>query len=133
MPRKAELAKASFDAFSDGRVDDYVNSFTEDTVWEVSAFLTGKDSYKGHEGVREFVDDVTKLSEEHGENFQITLTEFTELEDGRVMALGASKIVRERDPLQFESGCIYTFKGDKISKLEAFTSRDETRKAAGLD
>jgi ketosteroid isomerase-like protein len=129
-----ELARGSFDAFKRGDMDAYIDYFSEDVEWRVSAFLTGKDAYHGHDGIREFIADVTKLQEEHDEVFLPDYTEFVEVDENRVVALGDAEIKRQRDPLEFEVGLLYTFNDEgKISVLEGFTDRDEVRKAAGLD
>lgn len=134
MNGNVELAKRSFDAFKRGDADAYVDSFAEDVEWDVSAFLTGRQKYEGRQGVREFLAEVERLAEEQGERFTIDLTEFEELPDGRVVALGAARIDRAADPLEFEASTIYTFgEDDLITRLDSFTSHAEARKAAGLD
>jgi ketosteroid isomerase-like protein len=99
----------------------------------MSAFLTGRQQYKGREGVREFLAEVERLTEEQGERFTIELNEFEELPDGRVAAFGSARIDRTTDPLEFEAGTIYTFDDGEITHLESYTSHEETRKAAGLE
>ena len=130
MATNVELARKSFAAFAEGDVEAYVQSFSEDAEWRVSAFLTGKDRYLGHEGVREFVADVQRLESDHGERFEMSLTDFSEVGDDRVMGLGQAKIVRDQNPLEFEAGALYRFADGKIVELEAYTSHEETRAAA---
>lgn len=129
-----ELAKGSFDAFKRGDMDAYIDYFSPDVEWKVSAFLTGKDAYHGHDGIREFLADVAKLSDEHDEQFLPDYTEFIEVDESRVVALGQADIKRETDPLQFEVGLLYEFdQNGKIARLEGYTDHDEVRRAAGLD
>jgi ketosteroid isomerase-like protein len=132
MPNKLELAKRSMRAFNDGDTDTYVETFAEDVEWRMSAFVTGKGAYRGREGVREFIGELEALERDHGERFEIELTEFTEVDEQRVMGLGEARIVRSQNPLSFEVGAIYTFAGGLIVALEGMTSHAETRKAAGL-
>jgi ketosteroid isomerase-like protein len=128
-----ELAKRSFEAFLKGDVDAYVNSFAEDVEWDVSAYLTGRQEYSGREGVREFLADVQQLAEEQGERFVIEPTEFIEVPDGRVLALGTARIERPTDPLEFGTSTVYTFGEDGlISRLVSFTSHEEGRREIGL-
>ncbi len=132
MPGNVELAKSSFDAFNRGDADAYVNSFSEDVEWEMSAFVTGRGEYRGREGVREFLTEIERLAEQ-GERFRIDLTEYEELPDGRVVAFGAARIDRASDPLEFDAAAIWTFGDGEIVRLEGFTSHDAARKAAGLE
>ena len=132
MSAHIELARGSYEAFAAGDVDAYIGFFTEDVDWRVSAFLTGKDRYQGHDGIREFLADVVQLEQEHGERFEVHLTEFSEVDEERVIGLGGGRIARHQNPLEFETGCLYRIVGGKISELEAYTSHEETRKAAGL-
>jgi ketosteroid isomerase-like protein len=132
VPSNVELAKSSFDAFNRGDADAYVNSFSEDVEWEMSAFVTGRGDYRGREGVREFLAEIERLAEDQGEHFRMDLTEYEELPDGRVIAFGAARIDRANDPLEFEVAAIWTFSEGKITRLEAYTSHDEARKVAGL-
>jgi ketosteroid isomerase-like protein len=127
-----DLARGSYDAFRRGDADAYVDCFSEDTEWYVSAMLTGKVRYSGHAGIREFLRDVERLGEEHGESFRADLDEFTEIDESRVLGLGMSHIEREENPLDFESGLIYTFADEKIARLDVFTSHQQAREAAGL-
>jgi len=113
-------------------MDAYVDCFSEDTEWYVSAMLTGRVRYSGQAGVREFIRDVEKLGEEHGERFAADITEFSEVAEDRVLGLGVSRIEREQEPLEFDTGVVYTFADGKIVRLDAFTSHDEARQAAGL-
>jgi ketosteroid isomerase-like protein len=132
VPDNVKLAKRSFDAFKRGDVEDYISFFSADAEWRVSAFVTGRDAYRGHAGFREFFEEVARLSEDQGEEFVSNLEEFRDAGDGRVLALGHGAIKRERDPLEFEVGVVYTFDDGKITLLEGFTSHDEALKAAGL-
>ena len=132
MQSNVELAKSSFDAFNRGDADAYVNSFSEDVEWEMSAFVTGRGDYRGREGVREFLAEIERLAEEQGERLKIELAEYVELPDGRVAAFGSARIDRASDPLEFESAAIWTIGDGKIVRLEGFTSHEAARKAAGL-
>lgn len=133
MATNVELARGSYEAFAAGNREAYIDFFSEDAEWRVSAFLTGKNSYRGHSGIREFLADVDRLERDHGERFESTLTEFSAVDDERVIGLGQSRIIRQQNPLEFESGLLYRFVDGKIAELEAYTSHDETRRAAGLE
>ena len=134
MATHTELARVSFDAFKRGDMDAYIDFFSEDVEWRVSAFLTGKDAYRGHDGIREFLADVTELNDAHDEQFVPDYNEFIEVDDDRVIALGQGRIIRKPDPLEFEVGLLYVFDDDgKIAELEGYTAHDEVRQAAGLE
>ena len=132
MADNVKLAKGSFDAFKRGDVEKYISYFSEDVEWRVSAFVTGRDAYRGHDEIREFFAEIASLAEEQGELFVADYDEFREAGEDRVVALGQGEIKRERDPLEFEVGVVYTFADGKITLLEGFTSHDEALKAAGL-
>ena len=132
MADNVKLAKGSFDAFKRGDVENYISYFSEDVEWRVSAFVTGRDAYRGHAEIREFFAEIASLEQEQGEQFVADYDEFREAGEDRVVALGQGGIKRERDPLEFEVGLVYTFADGKITLLEAFTSHDEALKAAGL-
>jgi ketosteroid isomerase-like protein len=127
-----ELAKGSFDAFKCDDADAYIGFFSEDVEWRVSAFLTGKDTYHSHEGIREFLADVSKLDEEQDEKFFPDYDEFQAVDEDRVIALGHARIARDPDPLDFEIGLLYTFADGKITELEAYTDHQQVREAAGI-
>jgi ketosteroid isomerase-like protein len=128
-----ELAKSSFDAFNRGDAETYVNSFSEDVEWEMSAFVTGRGDYSGRQGVREFLAEIERLAEEQDERLKIDLTDFEELPDGRVIAFGVGRIERASDPLEFEAAAVWTIEDGEIVRLEGHTSHEDARKAAGLE
>jgi ketosteroid isomerase-like protein len=132
VPSNVELAKRSFAAFKEGDVDAYVDSFSEDVVWDVSAFLTGRQEYRGRSGVREFLAEVERLAVEQGERFVIEMDSFEEVGDDKVLGLGRARIDRADNPLEFDQGTIYTFRNGEIVRLEARTDHDEAREAAGV-
>jgi ketosteroid isomerase-like protein len=127
-----ESARGSFDAFKRGDVDRYLSYFSEDVEWRVSAFVTGRDAYRGHAEIREFFDEIASLDEDHDEVFSADYDEFLEAGEDKVVALGQGEIKRERDPLKFEVGLVYTFADGKITLLEGFTGHQEALSAAGL-
>lgn len=133
MKSNVELARGSFDAFKRGDFEKYIGYFSEDVEWKVSAFLTGKDAYHGHDGIREFLADVARLDEQQDEQFYPDYDEFREVDEDRVVAFGHAKIDREEDPLDFEVGLLYTFVDGKIVELEGYTSHEQIREAAGID
>ena len=132
MADNVKLAKGSFDAFKRGDIEKYISYFSEDVEWRVSAFVTGRDAYRGHAGIREFFEEIAKLRTEKGEQFVADYDEFREAGEDRVLALGQGEIKREQDPLEFEVGLVYTFADGKITLLEGFTDHDSALKAAGL-
>lgn len=128
-----DAAKGSFDAFRRGDTEAYIAYFAEDVEWKVSAFLTGKEAYHGHAGIREFFADVERLAAQHSEEFVADYDEFIEVDERRVIALGEGQVKRPQDPLRLEVGLLYVFdEQGKIARLEAYSSHEETRRAAGL-
>jgi ketosteroid isomerase-like protein len=128
-----KLAKESFDAFKRGDIEKYIGYFSGDVEWKVSAYLTGKVAYRGHDGIREFFAEVDRLYDTHDEEFFADYDDFQGVGEDRVIALGEGGIKRERDPLDFEVGLVYRFEDGKITALEAYTSHQEARQAAGLE
>ena len=132
MADNVKLAKGSFDAFKRGDIEKYISYFSEDVEWKVSAYLTGKDAYRGHAGIREFFAEVDKLYDNHDEEFFADYDDFQAVGEDKVIALGQGGIKRETDPLDFEVGLVYTFADGKITVLEGYTSHEEARQAVGL-
>jgi ketosteroid isomerase-like protein len=132
MATNLDLARGSYEAYTRGDMDAYIDFFSPGTEWRTSAMLTGKTHYAGHEGIREFIADVARLSDEHSERFVPLINDFSEIDENRVLGLGSGRILREENPIEFETGLIYTFVDGKIAELDVFTSHSEAREAAGL-
>ena len=132
-PTNAELAKRSYKAFADRDADAFVASFAEDVEWDVSAFVTGRSIYSGHQGVREFLADVARIARDQGERFEVELTEFIEADEERVLGLGTGRIHRQADPLEFGAGALWRFADGLAVEFRAYTTHEEARSAAGLD
>jgi len=128
-----EAARSLHDAFMGGDLDALLALLDEDVEWGIGAYLTGRASYRGKDGVREWWEEVRSLSEAGGETLVPTFEREEELPDGRILRLGQVRIIREQGNLESEFGALYTFGEGKITALRVHMSHAEALRAAGLE
>jgi hypothetical protein len=122
-PEAVEAIKAAL-----GRIvhDDFEVIRTDRGIWS---------KFGGHfRGVDEWV------SEYHGETrvwnaFVVVLDSLIELDERRILALVRMECRTATGDVEINqpSGCIFTFEGGKVLRLEEFMTRIEAVEAAGLD
>ena len=64
MASNVEIARSAHRTFVDRDWDGFLSHLSPDVTWHGSAIVTGQQSYEGREGVRQFLDEVDRLSEE---------------------------------------------------------------------
>jgi ketosteroid isomerase-like protein len=88
--------------------------------------------YRGREGMVEFW---TTFIEEPWALLRIDVEELTETPDGRVLALliftGIGRESGDEMTLRYAHLC--TFRGEEMTRIDAFSDWDEARRAAGLE
>ena len=93
------------------------------------AFLDEGAVYRGHEGVREFL----AMVNESFDRLLYEPVEMTDLDDGRVLSLvrvtGRGK--GSGVEVEMDAGHIWTLRGDKALRLEAYADHESARAAAG--
>lgn len=133
MSTKLETANALYDAYMDRDLETMLELLDDDVEWEVGAFITGRPSYRGKQGIREWWGRSERISESNNETVVPTFSRDEELDDGRLLRLGHVKVLRPQDPIESEFGVLYSFRDGKISRLEIHMSHAETLRAAALE
>jgi uncharacterized protein len=126
-----EIVRRLFPAFNRRDLTALLETLHPDVEWvPIMAVLEGR-VYRGHEGVREWIDGL----DEYWEFFEVNAEQFRDLGGDRVLALGrwrargrVSGVGLENEPgtwlLHLEAG--------KVVRLQTFTDRAEGLEAAGL-
>ena len=129
-----ELARRTFEAFNrtyaEG-TDDLYALLDPDIEWiPVTGILEGR-SYHGHEGVRQWIEDMKR----DWEAFEPRPEDFRDLGDDRVLALG-SWHARGRGgnvPLDFpQAAWLARYREGRLVRMQSFTERKKALVAAGL-
>jgi ketosteroid isomerase-like protein len=125
-----EIPRRLIDAYNRRDIPVFMALLHPDVEWiPIMAALEGR-VYRGHDGVRRWLDDLA----EDWEYFEPCLEEFHDLGDrvlifGRWRARGrASGVELENQPATW----LYEIKDGKAVWMRTFTDRDEALEAAGL-
>jgi ketosteroid isomerase-like protein len=129
-----EVARRAFEAFNlafaEG-ADDLYEVLDPDVEWiPVMAVLEGR-TYRGTEEVRRWVADLRQ----DWAAFEVKPEQFRDLGEGRVLALGSWRAQGRRGavPLDFpQAGWLLQIRGERVTRLRAYTNRGEALEAAGL-
>jgi ketosteroid isomerase-like protein len=129
-----EISRRSFKAFSrtftEG-TDDLYALLDPDVEWiPINALLDGT-TYRGHEGVRQWIEDVKR----DWAVFEAKPEDFLDLGDDRVLVLGSWR-ARGRggdELLDFpQAAWLEQVREGRIVRMQTFTERKEALEAAGL-
>jgi ketosteroid isomerase-like protein len=130
-PARRKQLEDGYAAINSGDVDRALGQVARDIEIVTSgAFLDEGAVYRGHEGVREFLEMVN----ESFDGLLYEPLELIELDDGRVLSLvrvtgrGRGSGVE----VEMDAGHVWTLRGDKAVRLEAFADPESARAAAGL-
>jgi ketosteroid isomerase-like protein len=127
-----ETAKASQEAFLARDFEGFLDCFTDDVDWDPGAFLTGSSSYPSKEGLRQWLGELEDMAEK-GERMVAEIVENREVDDGRVVGLGRSRLTREAGDLEWDWAAVYAFRDGKIASMKGFTSHAEGLAEVGLE
>jgi ketosteroid isomerase-like protein len=128
-----ETARLLQEAFMNRDLDAFLSQLDDEIEWEIGAYLTGRASYRGKDGVREWWREVAELSEADHEELVPTFQRDEELPDGRLLRLGHIRIMRPQGMLKSEFGVIYAFREGRVSSVRNFMSHEEALREAGLE
>jgi ketosteroid isomerase-like protein len=125
-----EIVRRVFDAFNRRNIDAFLGALDPDVEWiPIMAALEGR-VYRGHEGTRRWIEDLTA----DWEFFEPRFEEFRDLGD-RVVVFGhwrargrASAVELENQPGTW----LYEVKDGKVVLMRTFTDRAEALEAVGL-
>jgi ketosteroid isomerase-like protein len=111
--------------------DDLYELVDPDVDWEpITARLDGT-TYRGHDGVRQWVEDMKADWDE----FETHVEEVRDLGDDRVLSLGRWQ-ARGRASgvaLDFQKAAwLLTFRGERVVSMKTFTDRNDAYQAAGI-
>ena len=115
-------------AFSDRDADAFVANITEDALMRPSAFITGRDEYRGIEDVRIGFGEVAKILDDTGEDITIEPEGFyiDAADDRLVMSHARLTIIRaDGETYRTEIAYLWTMEGDKVSELAAWLNFEE--------
>jgi ketosteroid isomerase-like protein len=125
-----DLARRAFEAFSTRDVDEVVDIMSGDIEFlPVTANLTtGGTPYRGHDGIRAYVDDVARV----WDDLRVYPSEFRDLGDcvvalGRIHARGGGMIIDR------PTGWVWKMRDGKIVWGRVFATPEEALRAAGID
>ena len=122
-----ENFKRANGAFNRRDVNGVLEAVDPEVVWH-SAWMGSV--YRGHQGVREWIEEVDESLDEIN-------AEFPELRDlgDRLLALGHFRGLGKESRVEIESPVAYLveFKDGKVSRVQTYLDRDEALEAAGLE
>jgi ketosteroid isomerase-like protein len=129
-PENLEIPRRAIEAYGRGDIPGFLELLDEDVEWiPIMATLEGR-VYRGHEGVRQWLDDLAN----YWEYFEPRYEEYRDLGD-RVLVLGSwrargrvSGVVLDDQPGTW----LFEIKDGKVARMQTFTDREEGLEAAGL-
>lgn len=128
MPSNAAIIRSVLDAWAAGDVEAIVAAMAEDCeLFPLRAQLEGT-SYRGHEGVRSFYEDLNA----DWENLRLPYDEVREVGDSvvvfaRLVARGRTSGVDLDVPI----GQLWDLRDGRVVRLRAFTEPEDALRAAG--
>jgi ketosteroid isomerase-like protein len=124
-----DLARKAFEAFAERDMEAALAIMDEDVEFlPVTANLTtGGVPYRGHDGLRRYLDDVARVWDE----LRVYPSEFRDLGDtvvtlGRMYGRGGGMIIDR------PTGWVWRCRNGKIVFVRVYASREEALRAAGL-
>ena len=128
--RRAEIVKATFEAFNKEGAEAVLPYLTDDVTWYSAPGWAGKPVYGGHAGVLELI-------AEWNENFVDYVWEPAvpqELPDGRVLLLNRHK-GRTRDGVTVDAplGSVWEVRAGKVAATRFFFTWEEALAEAGIE
>jgi uncharacterized protein len=128
---RRKLLDEGYAAINGGDVDAALRNLDPEVeVVTSGAFLDRGAVYRGHQGVREFLGMLDDAFDE----FSYEVLELKELDDDRVLALLRVTARGKGSGLEVgrDAAHLWTLRGDKALRLEAFADHASARTAAGL-
>ncbi len=131
-PGNVEIVRRGWEAWAEGDLDTLFELFDPAAEWHTTNLLgwPEDDVYYGHEGIRRFFEEWLAS----WERYEAGVEEYLDAGDGRVLVIcwqrgyGPGSHV----PVQMDFAQICTLKGGLVTRLEAYSDRDEALKVVGL-
>ena len=124
-----EVVRAAFRAMDERKEETLLPHLDPEVDWRPTPFLTGIGSYRGHDGVRQWLADLAEL-EEGGSHVVTEPGEFRDLGDGRVLVLGKGQVVRGLGTLARDLGWIWEIDDGRVVRMRNYLSHEEAEEAA---
>ena len=124
-----EIVRVGFDALNRGEWDEVLELLDPEVEWETTGQFVEGGVYRGHEGVREFLET---LGEEFDE-FHSDAERFAEVGDLVVAEIQTSGIGKQSGArVEVEFTMLIHLAGGRITRLRNFMDRAQALEAAGL-
>jgi ketosteroid isomerase-like protein len=124
-----EIVRRLFDAFNRRDIPAFLGTLDPDVEWiPIMAALEGR-AYRGHEGVRRWIEDLAN----DWEYFEPRLEEFRDL-DNRVLIFGHWRARGRASGVELDEPAtwLYEIKDRKVVSMRTFTDRAEALRVAWL-
>jgi ketosteroid isomerase-like protein len=125
---KIEAAEAVMAALADRDAELMVAQMTEDIVLRPSAYITGTGEYRGHAEIRRGMADLKRQLAENRERLRVRPNAYylDDQQPDKVLTLARVTIVRSGgDEFGTDIAYLWTFRGDKIARLDAWLDHAE--------
>ena len=124
-----EIVRAAFGAFSQDDWDALVAFLDPEIAWVTTGQFVGGQRYRGHAGVRDFLDALTgEFDEFRAEPENFAQAGEVVVADTRVSGLGR----RSGAPVELQFTVVVSLRDGKIVHVRNFLERPEALEAAGL-
>jgi ketosteroid isomerase-like protein len=126
-----EVFAAAARAISGGPLEDLDRLLDPDVEWiPINAALEGT-SYRGHDGVRRWVDEMNR----DWDDFEALPNEFVDLGNDRQLAFGTWRARGRGSGVQLDAqpaAWLIRLRNGKVVRMQTFTDRADALEAAGL-
>lgn len=127
--QKVEVARGIYDGWVSGDVGSALECLDPEVVWEAIPDAPDAGVYRGHAGVRHYMEDWL-------EDFDILSMDFEDVVDAsdRLVVLQCAKTIGKGSGVTTELryAVAYWFRGDMIVGIKEFRTKEEALEAAGL-
>jgi ketosteroid isomerase-like protein len=128
---RVERVLGLYRLFNEGKFEQALQELPAEIEWVVLEVLPDQGPYRGREGVRRF----WRTWQETFERFRVEILEVHDLDDQVVVMMRVGGTGRdsgiEVDSPAFPS--VWTWRDDKLVRMEMFTDEDSVRAAIGTD
>jgi ketosteroid isomerase-like protein len=129
IPQKVEIARAIYDGWVSGNVGSALEFLDPEVVWEAIADAPDAGVYRGHAGVRLYMEDWL-------EDFEIHSMDFEDVIDARdrlvVVQCGRATGKGSGVTTELRYAAAYSFRDGRIVGIKEFRTKGEALEAAGL-
>jgi len=126
--RQVEVVAELHDAFTTRDVDRFLSHLTDDVVLRPTAFITGREEYRGIDDIRTGFAEINALVEKMSEEVTVEPKRFyvDRANDDVVLSLAVVSIIREDgESLSTDVAYLMEMDGDKVARFDAWLSHDE--------